>query len=139
MLPQQLPEGPTGDSTLSEIGLFAADGTILDTPGEPAESTLKDRLYHGAYPTHEYHSIVFDYLGPPDRQPPFPIYDSFNRPGYRLIPGQKYFYPCNWLQFLENIMDPVHTAFLIRSSAAPYLPMSSGCCRSWTLWRRRWA
>ena len=92
--------------------LFAADGTIVETPGEPAESTLKDRLYHGAYPTHEYHGIVFAYLGPPDRQPPFPIYDSFNRPGYRLIPGQKYFYPCNWLQILENAMDPVHTAFL---------------------------
>src|SRR3989442_12953032 len=40
------------------------------------------------------------------------MYDSFTRPGYRLIPGQKYFYPCNWLQILENAMDPVHTAFL---------------------------
>src|SRR5207245_2042856 len=34
--------------------LFAADGAILETPGEPAENTLKDRLYHGAYPTHSY-------------------------------------------------------------------------------------
>ena len=34
--------------------LFDVDGTILETPGEPAESTLKDRLCHGAYPTHEY-------------------------------------------------------------------------------------
>jgi phenylpropionate dioxygenase-like ring-hydroxylating dioxygenase large terminal subunit len=92
--------------------LFAADGTIIETPGEPVESTLKDRLYHGAYPTHEYNGIVFAYLGPLDRQPPFPICDSFSRPGYRLIPGQKYFYPCNWLQILENTMDPVHTAFL---------------------------
>jgi phenylpropionate dioxygenase-like ring-hydroxylating dioxygenase large terminal subunit len=92
--------------------LFAADGTILETPGEPAENTLKDRLYHGAYPTHEDHGIVFAFLGPPDQQPPFPVYDSFDRPGYRLIPGRKYFYPCNWLQILENTMDPVHTAFL---------------------------
>ena len=51
---------------------FAADGTILETPGEPAHSTLKDRLYHGAYPTHEYGGIVFAYMGPPDRRPPFP-------------------------------------------------------------------
>jgi phenylpropionate dioxygenase-like ring-hydroxylating dioxygenase large terminal subunit len=92
--------------------LFAADGTILETPGEPAESTLKDRLYHGAYPTHEHNGIIFAYLGPPDRQQSLPVYDSFNRPGYRLIPGQKYFYPCNWLQILENAMDPAHTAFL---------------------------
>jgi phenylpropionate dioxygenase-like ring-hydroxylating dioxygenase large terminal subunit len=92
--------------------LFDVDGTILDTPGEPAESTLKDRLFHGAYPTYEYNGIVFAHLGPPDQQPPFPAYDSFTRPGYRLIPGRKYFYPCNWLQIMENAMDPVHTAFL---------------------------
>ena len=30
---------------------FAADGTILETPGEPAHSTLKDRLYHGPIPS----------------------------------------------------------------------------------------
>ena len=92
--------------------LFDVDGTVLETPGEPVQSTLKDRLCHGAYPTHEYNGIVFAYMGPSDKQPPFPSYDSFNRPGYRLIPGQQYFYPCNWLQILENAMDPVHTAFL---------------------------
>jgi nitrite reductase/ring-hydroxylating ferredoxin subunit len=92
--------------------LFALDGAILETPGEPTESTLKDRLCHGAYPVHESHGIVFTYMGPPDRRPPFPVYDSFVRPGYRAIPGQKYFYPCNWLQIMENAMDPAHTAFL---------------------------
>jgi phenylpropionate dioxygenase-like ring-hydroxylating dioxygenase large terminal subunit len=92
--------------------LFDTDGTILETPGEPADSTLKDRLFHGAYPIHEAHGIVFAYLGPPDERPPFPQYDSLSRPGYRVIPGQKYFYPCNWLQILENAMDPAHTAFL---------------------------
>jgi phenylpropionate dioxygenase-like ring-hydroxylating dioxygenase large terminal subunit len=92
--------------------LFAPDGAILETPGEPADSTLKDRLCHGAYPTHEHHGIVFAYMGPPDRQPPPPAYDSFVRRGYRVIPGQKYFWPCNWLQIMENAMDPAHTAFL---------------------------
>ena len=33
--------------------LFDVDGAILETPGEPATSTLKDRLCHGAYPVHE--------------------------------------------------------------------------------------
>jgi nitrite reductase/ring-hydroxylating ferredoxin subunit len=92
--------------------LFGADGTILETPGEPADSTLKDRLFHGAYPTHEESGIVFAYLGPPERQPPFPVYDSLVQRGSRLIPGRKYFYPCNWLQIMENTMDPAHTAFL---------------------------
>ena len=92
--------------------LFGVDGAILETPGEPANSTLKERLCHGAYPVHEYNGLVFTYMGPPESQPPFPMYDSFSRLGYRVIPGQKYFYPCNWLQILENAMDPVHTAFL---------------------------
>jgi len=104
--------GATGIRCCYHGWLFAPDGTILETPGEPADSTLKDRLCHGAYPTHEHNGIVFGYMGPPDQRPPFPIYDSFVRPGYRLIPGQKYFYPCNWLQIMENAMDPAHTAFL---------------------------
>jgi phenylpropionate dioxygenase-like ring-hydroxylating dioxygenase large terminal subunit len=33
--------------------LFDVDGAILETPGEPAISTLKDRLCHGAYPVNE--------------------------------------------------------------------------------------
>jgi len=92
--------------------LFDVDGAILETPGEPATSTLKDRLCHGAYPTQEHHGIVFAYMGPPEHRPPFPKYDSFYRPGFRRVPGPKYHYPCNWLQILENSMDPVHTAFL---------------------------
>jgi phenylpropionate dioxygenase-like ring-hydroxylating dioxygenase large terminal subunit len=92
--------------------LFDVDGTILETPGEPPTSRLKDRLFHGAYPIHEAHGILFAYLGPPEQKPDFPTSDSVVRPGFRVMPGQKYFYPCNWLQILENTMDAVHTAFL---------------------------
>jgi len=28
------------------------------------------------------------------------------------MPGRKWTYPCNWLQIMENTMDPAHTAFL---------------------------
>ena len=92
--------------------LFGCDGTILETPGEPADSTLKDRLFHGAYPVKEAHGLVFAYMGPPEEMPAFPLYDSFVRPGYRVVPGQKYIYPCNYLQILENTMDAIHTSFL---------------------------
>ena len=92
--------------------LFGADGKILETPGEPADSTLKDRLWHGAYPVHEYGGVVFAYMGPPEKKPAFPVYDTFVRSGWRMIPGRKYPYPCNWVQMHENHMDPAHTAFL---------------------------
>jgi phenylpropionate dioxygenase-like ring-hydroxylating dioxygenase large terminal subunit len=51
-------------------------------------------------------------MGPPDRKPAFPTYDSLVRSGFRVVPGQKYYYPCNWLQILKNAMDPAHTAYL---------------------------
>src|ERR671923_914345 len=92
--------------------LFDVDGKILETPGEPPDSTLKERLYHGAYPVHEYHGLVFAYMGPPDKKPAFPILDTFDLPGYQLLARPGYIWPCNWLQVKENSMDPAHLAFL---------------------------
>ena len=51
-------------------------------------------------------------MGPPEDIPDFPILDTYEREGYRLMPGKRYDYPCNWLQILENAMDPVHASFL---------------------------
>jgi nitrite reductase/ring-hydroxylating ferredoxin subunit len=92
--------------------LFGVDGTILETPGEPAESTLKDRLCHGAYPVHEHAGLVFAYMGPPDKQPAFPVLDTYDLPGYRLSARAPTLWECNWLQVKENSMDPAHLAFL---------------------------
>ncbi|MBV8120967.1 MAG: aromatic ring-hydroxylating dioxygenase subunit alpha [Alphaproteobacteria bacterium] len=92
--------------------LFGADGTILETPGEPADSTLKDRLFHGAYPAREHAGLVFTYMGPPDKQPDFPILDTFDMPGYRQTARAPTIWECNWLQVKENSMDPAHLAFL---------------------------
>ena len=92
--------------------LFGTDGAILDTPGEPAESTFKDRLCQGAYPTLEYRGLIFAYMGPPDRVPDFPIYDTFNVPGYDRWVWTRDNWACNWLQVKDNCMDPAHTAFL---------------------------
>ena len=92
--------------------LFGVDGTILDTPGEPPDSTLKDRLCHGAYPVLEYQGLVFGYMGPPDKMPEFPVYDTYDLPGYDRYSVTKHHWPCNWLQVKDNCMDPSHTAFL---------------------------
>jgi len=96
--------------------LYDVDGRILETPNEPADITLKDRLCHGAYPVHEYGGLVFAYMGPPEKIPPFPVYDTFELPGFRLERGQlrgvKSIKPCNWLQIQDNVVDLVHEAFL---------------------------
>jgi hypothetical protein len=51
-------------------------------------------------------------MGPPEQQPDFPILDTFDLPGYRLIARAPVMWECNWLQVKENSMDPAHLAFL---------------------------
>ena len=92
--------------------LIDVDGRILETPGEPADSPIKDRICHGAYPVHEFAGLVFAYMGPPDKKPEFPFFDTYDLPGYKLLPGTKHIFDCNWLQIRENSVDPVHTSFL---------------------------
>ena len=92
--------------------VFDVNGRILETPGEPPDSTLKERLWHGAYPVQDYKGLVFAFMGPPEAKPPFPIYDSYELDEFRLEPWGKNVLPCNWVQVKENAMDPVHTAFL---------------------------
>ncbi len=91
--------------------LFDVDGRILETPGEPRDSTLKDRLCHGAYPALEYKGLVFAHLGPPDLKPDFPILDTYDLPDNKMVP-YCVTWPCNWLQAAENVMDPWHAVFL---------------------------
>jgi len=92
--------------------VYDVDGRCLETPGEPAGSRLRERVVQGAYPTHVFTGLIFAYLGPPDRRPDFPMYDSYAVPGLRLMPAATFALPCNWLQVKDNSMDPVHTAFL---------------------------
>jgi nitrite reductase/ring-hydroxylating ferredoxin subunit len=92
--------------------VFDVDGRCLETPGEPAGSRLRERIDQGAYPTQEFTGLIFAYLGPPERRPPFPVYDSYQVPGHTLMPAARFTLPCNWLQVKDNSMDPVHTAFL---------------------------
>lgn len=90
---------------------FDVDGRILDTPGEPEGSPIKDRVWHGAYPAHEWMGLVFAYMGPPEAAPEFPIYDAFERENPEFVHRYRVS-PCNWIQVRENEMDPIHLAFL---------------------------
>jgi len=91
--------------------LFDVDGRILETPGEPYNSPIKDALHHGAYPALEYKGLVFAYMGPPEYKPEFPIYDTCELPNNEMVP-YAIDMPCNWLQVNENPQDPFHSVFL---------------------------
>ena len=95
--------------------LFSPDGEILETPGEDPNSKAAEKLRKtfklGAYPVIEFNGLVFSYLGPMNKLPEFPHYDSFVIPGNTTRP-YCIDYDCNWIQVLDAIMDPVHTSFL---------------------------
>ena len=98
--------------------LFAPDGELLEAPAEPPDTPLLRNVRQGAYPVEVTGGIVFAYLGPSAHRPAFPIYDTFNVPGTRRVPYVS-FYPCNWLQVVENAMDPVHAVFLHTRNHGP--------------------
>ncbi len=104
---------------------YDIDGTILDTPGEPENSRLKNALCHGAYQTREFWGLIFAYMGPPEETPAFPILDTFNYPdGNKLVP-YKLQQPSNWLQSHENGIDSIHSAFLHAGYGLSFTPVFS--------------
>ena len=50
---------------------FGGDGTCLEQPGEPAESTYRARIKQPAYPARDVGGVIFAYLGPGE-PPPLP-------------------------------------------------------------------
>jgi len=98
--------------------VFDVDGTILEIPGEPNGSDhVRHAIEHvrlGAYPVREFRGLLFAYLGPPEHAPEFPFYDTYEIPDLVMTPYAVPF-NCNWIQVLDAIVDPVHTAFLHES------------------------
>ena len=91
--------------------LFDIDGTILETPGETPGSRLRESFRHGAYPAREYEGLVFAYMGPPDEETEFPMFDTYFLTDNKLVPYSCH-YSCSWLQVHENFVDPIHAVFL---------------------------
>src|SRR6266702_103537 len=60
---------------------FDTGGQCIDMPNhhfgmasEPAESDFRTKVTATAYPATEYAGLIWIYMGPPDKQPPLPLY-----------------------------------------------------------------
>ena len=90
---------------------YDAQGRCLEQPAEPSGSTYKDRIRHPAYPVQKLGGLLFAYLGPPPT-PLLPRYDVLVREdGKRWIVVESVI-DCNWLQPMENSVDPSHLYWL---------------------------
>ena len=90
--------------------LYDCEGNILETPPERNEAIMNS-VKHTAYPAQVHVGLIFAYLGPKP-VPPMPRYDTLFRPdGHRkiIVYGQL---DCNWLQAMENSVDPAHAQIL---------------------------
>lgn len=88
-------------------------GEIEDMPAEPPDTPLKAKVRAVAYPTCEAGGIVWTYMGPPERKPPFPRFPWLDLPAAHRLPI-KMFQECNYLQGVEGDFDPAHPNFLHR-------------------------
>lgn len=90
---------------------FDAAGTCLETPAEPKGSTLKDSIRQPAYPVARLGGMLFAYLGPPP-SPALPRWDVLAWEHGRRWTQRHSVLNCNWMQAMENSVDPSHLYWL---------------------------
>jgi len=90
--------------------VYNETGACLEQPSEPADKRFKEKVCLKAYPVEELAGLIFVYMGP-EPKPLLPrwdlmIWDNVTR-SIRVNP-----LPCNWLQCVDNALDPVHFQWL---------------------------
>ncbi len=87
--------------------VFDVDGTCLHVPFPNGEEKEAEKyacsIQQGAYKAVERNGLVFAYMGPPDKEPPFAEWegDFTVAPGDELV-AYSNFQHCNWLQVQDN-------------------------------------
>ena len=90
--------------------LFDGSGQCLEMPAEAPTSTFPTRVKITAYPAEELGGLVFAYLGPAPA-PLLPRWDLYVMDNVVRDIGSTVI-PCNWMQCMENSLDPTHTEWL---------------------------
>jgi len=90
---------------------FNVDGSCADLPNTPEGDVFRNKVRITAYPCQESGGMVFAYMGPADKQPPFPEFDYNGLPASNIYVS-KFQLECNWLQATEGDFDPSHGVFL---------------------------
>ncbi len=89
---------------------YNAQGKCIHQPNEQDKCAFRDKVSTDAYPIEEMGGMLFAYMGP-QPQPLLPRWDGFVAEGTIRIMGRTIL-PINWLQIMENSLDPVHTEWL---------------------------
>jgi phenylpropionate dioxygenase-like ring-hydroxylating dioxygenase large terminal subunit len=104
---------------------YDVEGNVLETPAEPPESRLKEKVKHTAYPCREGGGVVWTYMGPGDKMPLFPNYPWLvSQESQRSV--FKSLQECNYLQCMEGDIDSSHSVYLHRRNVHGKLSPNAG-------------
>jgi 5,5'-dehydrodivanillate O-demethylase len=90
--------------------MYDGRGHCIEQPNEKRPDALADTKLIAGYPVESLGGLIFAYLGP-EPAPLLPRYDGYVIEGAIRFIG-KGVIPCNWLQIMENSVDPTHTEWL---------------------------
>jgi len=91
--------------------LYDTEGNCLETPPEPGDSKFRLTIKHKAYPVQKFVGFYWAYLGP-EPAPMIPPLDIWVRKDGRRGVIVFKVVDCNWLQSMENSVDPAHLQIL---------------------------
>jgi 5,5'-dehydrodivanillate O-demethylase len=86
-------------------------GNCLETPPEPKDWAYKNEIKADAYPVKKLGGLLFAYMGPAP-VPELPRWDCHVREDGKRWITKESMLECNWLQPMENSVDPSHLYWL---------------------------
>jgi len=104
--------------------LYDREGNCLETPAEPADSKFHLTVRHQAYPVQKVVGLYWAYLGPLPA-PALPKFDILVRRDGRRTLQLRGVVDCNYLQAMENSVDPAHLQILHQDNAARGRPIDN--------------
>jgi phenylpropionate dioxygenase-like ring-hydroxylating dioxygenase large terminal subunit len=82
----------------------------------PSQETIPPTAHIRSFPVAERYGLVWIWMGDPQLADPhrLPVIDNHGAAGWELIDGGYQHHPSNYLNIVENLMDPAHTTFVHR-------------------------
>lgn len=96
---------------------FGVDGSVLDILNNP-EGKRKSRMKAKAYPVREVQGMIWAYLGPQEKVPPFPNFTFMDLPAGNCV-VLRVDINANWVQATEGGLDSSHVGILHTDVARP--------------------
>lgn len=94
------------------------EGKVLETPPEPADSKLKERVNFAAYCVREAGGVVWAFMGEKGKEPPPLDFEFTGLPDDQII-IMRAREEANWAQAIEGVLDSAHSNYLHSNGIKP--------------------